>query len=78
METNISNLKAHLSETLDLVRKGEVVTVLDRTVPIAIITKFEENRDQIRIRPAINNNFQKKFKRIINHSIELYYNRDER
>jgi antitoxin (DNA-binding transcriptional repressor) of toxin-antitoxin stability system len=78
METNISNLKAHLSETLDLVKNGEVVTILDRTHPIAIISKFEDTKDQLKIRPSKAKKFRKRFQRKISHSVELFYDREER
>ena len=39
-QVKIAELKAHLSEHLRAVRRGETVTVLDRTEPIARIVPY--------------------------------------
>jgi prevent-host-death family protein len=48
-ETGIAELKAHLSEYLHAVRRGETITVLDRTTPVARIVPVREG-DALRIR----------------------------
>jgi prevent-host-death family protein len=48
-ETRIAELKAHLSEYLHAVRRGETITVLDRTTPVARIVPVRE-ADSLRIR----------------------------
>jgi prevent-host-death family protein len=40
--TNVSQLKAHLSEVLAEVRGGESVVVCDRNTPIARLVPYEE------------------------------------
>jgi prevent-host-death family protein len=40
-EVGIADLKAHLSAHLRKVRKGRIVTILDRTVPIAQIIPYD-------------------------------------
>ena len=41
-KAKISDLKNNLSRYLDLVRKGEVVEILDREIPIAVIVSIDE------------------------------------
>jgi prevent-host-death family protein len=48
-ETRIAELKSHLSEYLHAVRRGETITVLDRTTPVARIVPVRE-RNSLRIR----------------------------
>ena len=47
----MATLKAHLSEHLRRVRRGETITVMDRETPIARIVPYEEGPPLI-IRPA--------------------------
>ena len=47
----ISDLKAHLSETLRSVQRGETVTVLDRKTPIARLVPYTP-APVMRSRPA--------------------------
>ena len=47
--TGIADLKAHLSEYLRAVRRGQEVTVLDRDTPIAKIVAIER-RSRLAIR----------------------------
>ncbi len=42
-KANISDLKNNLSRYLDLVREGETIQVLDRDIPIAMITSISES-----------------------------------
>jgi prevent-host-death family protein len=44
-ETNVSGLKAHLSEYLTAVRNGETVVVHDRRTPIARLVPVRETAD---------------------------------
>jgi len=46
----IADLKAHLSEHLRRVRGGEVLTILDRTTPIAQVVPFEGPPATLRVR----------------------------
>ena len=46
----IAELKAHLSEHLRRVRRGEVLTILDRTTPIARVVPFEGPGETLRVR----------------------------
>ncbi len=48
----IANLKAHLSEHLQAVRRGETVVVLDRTEPIARIVPIGAEGLELVVRPA--------------------------
>lgn len=41
-KAKISDLKNNLSRYLDLVRKGEIVEILDRDIPIAVIISISE------------------------------------
>jgi prevent-host-death family protein len=50
-ETNVSGLKARLSEYLSAVRRGETVVVRDRHTPIARLIPFEEQDDLQVIEP---------------------------
>jgi prevent-host-death family protein len=52
MKAKISELKARLSAFLDAVRRGQVVTILDRKTPIARIVPLDEAEDALRIEPA--------------------------
>ena len=40
MNVHIANLKAHLSEHLRAVRRGEHITVMDRDTPVAVISPY--------------------------------------
>jgi prevent-host-death family protein len=40
MDVHIADLKAHLSEHLRAVRRGERITVMDRDTPVAVITPY--------------------------------------
>jgi prevent-host-death family protein len=46
----IAELKSHLSEHLRAVRRGEVVTVMDRDTPIARIVPYESEASRLIIR----------------------------
>ena len=48
-ETNVSGLKARLSEYLSAVRRGETVVVHDRHTPIARLIPFEEQADDLQV-----------------------------
>jgi prevent-host-death family protein len=39
---NISQLKAHLSEQLRAVRKGQRLVILDRDIPVAQLVPYEQ------------------------------------
>jgi prevent-host-death family protein len=41
-KANISDLKNNLSKYLDFVRKGEMVEILDREIPVAVIVSISE------------------------------------
>ena len=47
---NISELKAHISEAIRYVRKGNNVQILDRSTPVAKLIPFPENEDDLKIR----------------------------
>ncbi|MCK6527153.1 type II toxin-antitoxin system prevent-host-death family antitoxin [Myxococcota bacterium] len=47
----IAELKAHLSEHLQAVRRGETLTVLDRREPIARIVPLHETAGGLVVRP---------------------------
>ena len=47
-----AELKAHLSEHLQSVRRGETITVLDRREPIARIVPLLEPVGELVVRPA--------------------------
>ncbi len=51
-KAGIAELKAHLSEYLRAVRRGEEVTVFDRETPIARIVRVGAPSGALRIRPA--------------------------
>ena len=55
-QTNVSNLKARLSEYLAAVRNGETVVVHDRHTPIARLVPVAESPDEVTVtepaRPA--------------------------
>ena len=53
MKTNISNLKAKLSENLEKVKNGEIVTVYDRNTPVAQIIPFKKNRRKLQVRKPV-------------------------
>jgi prevent-host-death family protein len=46
----IADLKARLSEYLRRVRRGEVLTVLDRQTPIARIVPHDDGRHRLTVR----------------------------
>lgn len=46
----IAELKARLSEHLRQVRRGQVLTVLDRNTPIAQLTPYRDEADTLQIR----------------------------
>ena len=48
-ETNVSGLKARLSEYLAAVRNGETVVVHDRRTPIARLVPVGENAEELSI-----------------------------
>jgi prevent-host-death family protein len=48
-QTNVSGLKAHLSEYLAAVRSGETVVVHDRRTPIARLVPVGENAEELSI-----------------------------
>ncbi|MGH6717718.1 MAG: type II toxin-antitoxin system Phd/YefM family antitoxin [Alphaproteobacteria bacterium] len=48
-ETNVSGLKARLSEYLAAVRNGETVVVHDRRTPIARLVPVGENPEELNI-----------------------------
>ena len=50
-EITISALKAHLSEVLSKVRKGEVFSILDRKTPFAQLTSINTKSLVIRSQP---------------------------
>jgi prevent-host-death family protein len=47
-QAKISDLKNNLSRYLDLVREGETIQVLDRNIPIALITSISESKGILR------------------------------
>jgi prevent-host-death family protein len=49
----ISELKAHLSELVAPVRRGETVIVCDRRTPVALLTPFDEEDERLHIRPPL-------------------------
>jgi prevent-host-death family protein len=49
----IAELKARLSDYLRRVRRGEVVTVLDRQTPVAQIVPYRNESVSLTIRPAL-------------------------
>jgi len=49
-EVAISELKARLSENLRRVKQGETVTVLDRKVPVALISPFRSGGEPLDVR----------------------------
>lgn len=48
-QTNVSGLKAHLSEYLAAVRDGETVVVHDRRTPIARLVPFDAGGDDLAV-----------------------------
>jgi prevent-host-death family protein len=48
-QTNVSGLKARLSEYLAAVRNGETVVVHDRRTPIARLVPFEQQADELQV-----------------------------
>jgi prevent-host-death family protein len=48
-QTNVSGLKARLSEYLAAVRNGETVVVHDRRTPIARLVPMSENAEELSI-----------------------------
>lgn len=51
--TKVSDLKAHLSEYLALVRRGETVIVCDRKTPIARLVPYVEGGDDFRVEEPV-------------------------
>jgi len=51
-EVRIADLKAHLSEHLRKVRRGQTLVVYDRDTPIARVLPYEDARGALQIRPA--------------------------
>jgi prevent-host-death family protein len=51
-QVKIANLKAHLSEHLRSVRRGESITVLDRDTPVARLVPVGSSENGLVIRPA--------------------------
>ena len=49
----IGELKAHLSEHLRNVRRGEVLTIFDRNTPIAQVTRYAGPPDALRVRKPL-------------------------
>jgi antitoxin (DNA-binding transcriptional repressor) of toxin-antitoxin stability system len=49
--TNISQFKAHISEELRRVRRGEHIVILDRDIPVAEVIPYQENKNEVVIRP---------------------------
>jgi antitoxin (DNA-binding transcriptional repressor) of toxin-antitoxin stability system len=47
-QANISSLKAHLSEYLRKVQRGQTITIVDRTVAIAELRGVPEPSSQLR------------------------------
>ena len=47
----IAELKAKLSEHLRRVRRGELVTVMDRDTPVAVINPYDRSSGKLTIRP---------------------------
>jgi len=52
-QTNVSGLKARLSEYLAAVRNGETVVVHDRRTPIARLVPFDAGTDDLSISEPI-------------------------
>ena len=52
-EVKIGELKAHLSKHLRSVRRGEVLTVLDRTTPIAQVVRYAGSPTELRVREPL-------------------------
>jgi prevent-host-death family protein len=50
----IASLKTHLSRYLRDVRAGQVVTVFDRSIPVARLVPIEDADDLVVTRPAAN------------------------
>jgi prevent-host-death family protein len=50
MDVKIADLKARLSEHLRHVRRGHVLTVLDRATPIAQVVPYSKALDSLRVR----------------------------
>ncbi len=48
----IAELKSHLSQHLRTVRAGEILTVLDRTTPVARVVPLDSGDDVVVTRPA--------------------------
>jgi len=48
-----AELKAHLSEHLKRVRRGETITVLDRSEPVARIVPILDHEGELIVRPAM-------------------------
>lgn len=47
---NISELKAHISEAIRYVKKGNNVQILDRETPVATLIPAAKNKDDLKIR----------------------------
>lgn len=52
-DVKIGELKAHLSKHLRNVRRGDVLTVLDRSTPIAQVVRYAGSRDVLRVRDPV-------------------------
>ncbi len=52
-DVKIAELKAHLSEHLRNVRRGDVLTVLDRSTPIAQVIRYAGSPDALRVREPL-------------------------
>ena len=47
-QAKISDLKNNLSRYIDLVRKGEIVQILDRDIPVAVIISVSDSQGKLR------------------------------
>jgi prevent-host-death family protein len=52
-EVKVSDLKAHLSEYLARVRRGETVVVCDRSHPIARVVPYQDSLEGFRVEEAV-------------------------
>jgi antitoxin (DNA-binding transcriptional repressor) of toxin-antitoxin stability system len=53
ISVRVADLKSRLSEHLRKVRGGRIITVLDRTTPIARIVPYEEHRLLLTVRSPV-------------------------
>lgn len=51
-KVRIAELKAHLSEHLRAVRRGQELIVCDRDIPVARIVPYRAERKKLVVRPA--------------------------